>query len=72
MSSKELKSKKSTVLKTRSRRIFSYEFKRQKVKEIVDYQCTIDSVLYTWNTFFFLVFLFLETWALFFIIEHNC
>jgi transposase len=49
MSSKELKSKKSTILKTRSRRIFSDEFKREKVKEIVNCQYTIRSFCKLWD-----------------------
>ena len=49
MSKKELKSKKSTILKTRSRRIFSDEFKREKVKEIVNCQYTIRSFCKLWD-----------------------
>lgn len=49
MSAKNLKSKKSTILNIRQRRIFSEEFKREKVNEITSGAYSIASFCKLWN-----------------------
>lgn len=49
MSKSVLKSKKSTKLTIRQRRIFSEEFKREKVKELTSGLCSISSFCKLWE-----------------------